>query len=513
MFRWIAAALIPTLAVIAACAEPGMRAPSSEVHPSTELRAEIRFSTYFGKGPANVRTVAVDPDGNIFLAGGTKQVDWPRTSGPEHAGHSDVLLARFDSMGRRVWSRLIGGAGEDYAYVSAVNSDGELFLAGRAGSDFPTTAGAFDTTFGGGRVDGPHLATDAFVAKFSRDGEVLWSTYIGGRDNDNARAIHLLPDGRLIVAGGNTSSPDLPTDSGTLAGPVLKPKLGGRRDSWVALLAADGKSLEFLTYFGPNDDRGGGDETIRALAVDSRGDIWLGGTTNGTDLLATPDAFQKSRGEGPEAFVAKLSSDGRRLLYFSWLGGSGNDEIETEGVSDAQGNFYVAGSTSSPDFPVTRQSFQQVLKGAGAGEWSGDGWVARINDDGTLGFATYFGGSKVINEGFFGPAVDAQGRVYCNGRFESLDLPITENAFQKANAGEKDAVLAVFDSRGRRLLYGSYFGGTGIELGRHLALHPGGEFVALIGETSSTDLPLVRPSQAEPAGAFLAVFDLPQQAP
>jgi hypothetical protein len=408
---------------------------------------------------------------------------------------------------------LIGGPSEDYAYVSAVNERGELYVAGRAGDEFPTTPGAFDRTFNGGRGGGPHEPTDAFVVKLSSEGELIYSTYIGGSGDDNGRAIHLLPSGKLIVAGGNTTSADLPTDEGTLPGPVLNPRRGGVRDSWVAVVAEDGGSLDFLTYFGSRDDSSmRGDETIRAVGVDSDGNIWIGGATQGSDLAPTPDAFQKRRGSPhgtSEAYIAKLSMDGRRLVYFSWLGGDGEDEIETEGVSDAGGNFFVAGSTGSSDFPTTSGAFQSRRKGSkGDGSFSvADGWVARIDHDGSLRVATLYGGSAGP-EGFFGPVVDLAGNIYATGRFRSSDLSITTNAFQLSKAGSSghDAVLVVFTPDGKRLLYGSYFGGSGIDMGRHIGIHPDGRSVYVIGETNSTDLPLVRAPQPTPSGAFLAKF-------
>lgn len=482
---------------------------SPEVVPAGEFDVSLGFSTYWGSAGAVNRTVAVDDAGSVYMAGGATQAEWPTTRGPAHAGGSaDVAIAKFTPAGQLVWSRLLGGPSEDYAYVSAVGPNGELYIAGRAGADFPTTPNAFDTTFSGGRGDGGHSPSDAFVAKLSADGDLIYSTYIGGSGDDNARAIHLLPSGAVIVAGGNTTSPDLPTGAGTAAGPVLKPALGGRRDSWVAIVSAGGESLEFCTYFGPNDDRGRGDETIRALGVDAAGNIWIGGTTSGTDITPTEDAFQKTRGSGAEAFIAKLSRDGRRLVYFSWLGGAGPDEIETEGVSDSSGNFFVAGSTGSVDFPTTTGAFQTVLSGGGGDQFA-DAWVARIDNDGALGAATLFGGSTEGPEAFFGPVVDSRGNIYVAGRFRSDHLPVTADALQPRKAGPagvQDVFFAVFSPDATRLLYGSYFGGFGLDRGRHIGIHRSGGEVYVIGETESDDLPLRDAVQTSPGGAFIAMF-------
>ncbi len=476
---------------------------------SLTIDPTVAFATYWGTGPAQNRTVVIDSAGNIYMSGGTRSTDWPVTPGAYDTVHSgngwqDVVSAKFDPDGNVIWSTFIGGPNEDYAYVSAVNGFGELYLAGRAGSGFPTTPGAFDNSFNGGhQVGNVHSATDAFVLKLSPAGDqLLYSTYIGGNGNDNGRAIHLLPTGEVIIGGGNSDSDNLPVTPG-----AYKSNLGGQRDSWVAKLSADGSNLIFLTYFGPNNDTQG-DETIRAVGVDAGGNIWMGGTTSGTDFVTTPDAFQPNRGGGfSEAYIAKLSPDGTSLVYLSWLGGSGFDEIETEGVVDSQGNFYVVGATASPDFPTTPGAFQSTLRGGG-NTFDGDGWVARINNDGTLGMATLYGGSNQGPEGFFGPVVDAAGNVYCTGRFQSTDVPITPDAFQTQYGGVKDAVIAIFSPDGSQLLYGSYCGGSEKDFGRHIAIHPNGSAIYIIGETFSNDFPLVNAPQTTPGGAFLAKLDL-----
>jgi hypothetical protein len=468
----------------------------------------LQFASYWGVGGANNRTAAIDKAGNVYVAGGAYSPRWPTTLGAYDRSHTDdgwpdVAVAKFAPDGALVWSTLIGGKGEDYAYVAAINDVGELYVAGRAGEGFPTTLGAFDRTFNGGRRIGQiHDATDAFVLKLSADGsKLLYSTFIGSSANDLARAIELLPTGELLVGGTawdvHWFQKGLPTTRG-----AYKHKPGGISDGWVAKVSADGSKLIFCTYFGTGNDTK--EEYLRSLGVDPKGNVWIAGTTDGNDLRATPNAFQAFHGGGEtESYVGKLSPDGQQLVYFSWLGGRGHEYVETEGVSDAQGNFFIAGGTSSPDFPFTLGAFQSTIKGGR------DGFIAKINNDGSLGFVTAFGGSSPDpDELFWGPAVDARGNVYATGRFPSKDCPVTSNALQPHNAGNKDAFLAVFSPDGARLLYGTYVGGSGNDTGRFIAISPDNSTVVLALETSSTDLPLINANNTVPSGAYVAKFDI-----
>lgn len=478
-------------------------APASAPAPErpAKLHAALAFSTYWGsQGGSALRSISIDGEGNLYVVGGTKNPQqWPQTapaSGP--LGFFDVIVAKFAPDGRNLWSRVIGGSGEDYAYVSALDREGNLVVGGRSGPDFPVTPGAYDTSFGGGRGRGPHEPTDGFVMSLSPAGELRWATYVGSSGDDITRAIQILPDGGIAVSGGNTDRGDLPTTPG-----VVKPKLGGKKDAWIAVLEPDGSRVRFLSYVGPSDDVDTGDETLRAIGWDAHGSLWIAGTTDGTDLVASADAFQPLHGGGGSAFVAKLSPDGQRMPYLSWLGGSGGENIETEGLSDAAGAFYLAGGSSSADFPAT----QGAERGSPEG---GDGLVARIEPDGRLGMAARFGGSGP--EDFFGPAIDGSGSVFATGTTGSVDLPVTAGAFQPRHAGDRtDALLVAFDAAGA-LELSTYFGGSGKDTGRFVAADPARRRLAIVGETTSEDLPLRNAAQAQPGATYLAVFELARDA-
>jgi hypothetical protein len=268
----------------------------------------------------------------------------------------------------------------------------------------------------------------------------------------------------------------------------------------MAKLSSDGSRLVFSTYLGTTNSS---NEFIFSVAEDNRGNYWFAGSTRGTDwgsLAITQDAFQPERGGGKvDMFVGKLSMDGRKLVYLTWFGGSGEEWIETEGFNDESGNFYIAGVITPGDFPTTPGAYQSKLKGSENG-----GFVARINVDGSLGACTVF------DTAFWGPAMDSRGNIYCTGTTIEDDL-VTPNAFQTTHKGGGDAFLAIFDPTLSNLRYGSYLGGAKHDNGRFVAVSPDGGAAYIVGHTSSTDFPLVNNPWNPELGnwrSFVAKFSL-----
>jgi len=431
------------------------------------------------------RTCVVDDAGSLYLAGDVGP-DFPATAGAfdeEHGAGADVGVMKLDAAGKVVWATFMGGPKEDYAYVSAVSKKRELYVSGRASVGFPTTEGAFDETFNGGVSNAPiHDEVDAFVTRISADGSsLIYSTYLGGSGQDIGRAIHLHPSGEVVITD-NTSSKDFPTTPGAL----LETAPVGAYNGYVTKLNADGSDLIFSTYLGTENAR---NEFVFGVAEDLRGNYWFEGSTTGRDwgrLAITPDALQPTHGGGKnECFVGKISGDGKRLVYLSWLGGSDREWIETEGMNDSEGNFYIAGQTLSPDFPTTKGAYQTEKRGFS------DGFVVKIGVDGSLQRSTRFGGDSPGDENFWGPALDPQGNVYCAGLMRSQGLA-TAGAFQTREAGKGDGFLAVFDPNLSQLLYGSYLGGSELEAARFVAVAPDGSAAYLVGHSGSSDFPVIK---------------------
>ncbi|MGD0497240.1 MAG: SBBP repeat-containing protein [Bryobacteraceae bacterium] len=436
----------------------------------------ISYSTFLGGSGADAaNAIAVDSTGAAYIAGFTESYNFPTANPAQNfnAGGDDVFVAKLDPAGTSLeYCTYIGGSADDRAYGIAVDAAGSVYITGATTSqDFPTR-NPLQSKLAGSR--------NAFVLKLAPTGNSLvYSTYLGGNGSDSGSGIAVDADGSAYVAG-DTTSLNFP------AAAWQRWNHGGQ-DAFAVKLAADGSRLAWSTYLGgSNTDHAAG------VAVDQTGAVWVTGSTWSADF-PTVDAFQPASGGGQDAFVSKLSADGNTLLFSTYLGGSGGTFAYPEAAQaialDAQGNAYVAGVTSSVDFPLLHP-----LQSSRGGAM--DAFVVKVNASGTLAYSTYLGGSGVDVANAI--AVDANGAAYVAGYTYSADLPVL-NALQAAIGGDCDAFLARLGSAGT-LDYLSYLGGNGSDTVTAVAAVAGSVYVA--GWTLSTNFPLRSPYQSVDAGSY-----------
>jgi hypothetical protein len=313
------------------------------------------------------------------------------------------------------------------------------------------------------------------VAKLSPDlKKLIWCTYVGGSGDDFPRGGLALDEHDDVYVVGTTTSPNFPTTPG-----VIQAKLNGSRDSAIVKIKSDGSALVFGTLLGGS----GEDDAIMGVRLDAAGNLYVAGHTKSADFPVTAGAPQPKLGGMSDCYLAKLSADAGRLLYATYLGGSGNEFAEHRPWLCPDGCLLLAGFCASSDFPTTENAFQRRLRG------KSDGLLTKLSADGKRWvFSTLLGGSQ--GENLLMPTVDASGNIYVVGSTASHDFPVTPDALQQTyGGGQDDAALAVFSPDGAKLLFATYLGGSGDELIRSIALGPGGE-VYLVGSTSSEDFPV-----------------------
>lgn len=298
------------------------------------------------------------------------------------------------------------------------------------------------------------------------DPTIAYSTLLGGRDDDAAYAVAVDRFGSVYVTG-NTTSRDFP-----LSRPFQRRHVGSPA-VFVAKLSADGSHLVYATYLGGDDaDVGYG------IAVDSAGNAYVTGDTRSTDFpLANP--VQPKLGGAADVFITKLSPDGARLLYSTYLGGSGGERGQGIAV-DATGNAYVTGYTNSTDFP-TLNALQPTFGGGNA-----DAFVVKVNATGSLVYSTYLGGGNDRPDIGTAIAADDAGSAYVTGFTNSRDFP-TARPLQSFR-GPTDAFVTKINPTGSALVYSTHLGGSADDEAMGIAIDAAGS-AYVTGHTESPDFP------------------------
>src|SRR3989475_3979252 len=464
-----------------------------DTHKPLVIDPTLAYSTYLGgTGFDEGFGIAVDSLGQAYVTGVTASLDFPTTAGAfqsSSAGSEDAFVTKLNPTGAvLVYSTYLGGTNSDVGLGIAVDSLGQAYVTGE------TFSADFPTTAGAFQPSSPGGFSDAFVTKLNPTGAALaYSTYLGGTDFDEGFGIAVDTLGQAYVTG-VISSLDFPMTAG-----VFQPRFaGGSLDAFVTKLNPTGAALAYSTYLG-----GTGDENGFGIAVDATGNAYVTGLTNSNlDFPTTARAVQRSSAGGiSDAFVTKLNAAGAALVYSTYLGGTG-DENGFGIAVDATGNAYVTGITFSPDFPTTARAFQPSSPG-------GDAFVTKLNPSGAaLVYSTYLGGTG--SDLGFGIAVDSFGNAYVTGQTFSSDFPTTEGAFQTTfgGGGGFDAFLTKVNPAGAALVYSTYLGGTSDDSGLGIAVDSFGN-AYVTGFTGSLDFPTLgafQTTSGDGAHAFAAKF-------
>jgi beta-propeller repeat-containing protein len=330
----------------------------------------LSFSTFLGGSSLEqFSSLKVDDSGDIYVTGATASTDFPTANPvqPANGGSNDAFVAKIKGDGSAlIFSTYLGGSSFDFGTSLAVDEAGNIYVAGETNStNFPTKNPLQAATAGRG---------DAFVTKLDASGQtLLYSTYLGGTNNDTLDAIGIDAAGNIYLMG-RTFSIDFPMSN------PLQPTLSGFKDIFVAKLNQTGSTLLYSTYLGGTDWEDGTD-----MKIDAQGNAYITGGTLSIDF-PTVDAAQPipdARAEFPNAhnngFVTKINPDGSRLIYSSYLGGKSVDS--GMGIAlDLLGNAYVAGITRSEDLPVTPGAFQMEFPPAISVFDEGEIFIIKIGD-------------------------------------------------------------------------------------------------------------------------------------
>ena len=358
------------------------------------------YSTYLGgSGSDGVSSIAVDAQGNAYVAGTASSQDFPVTPGAFQTTNkgaadnaSNAFVTKLNPTGTGlVYSTYLGGSGEGLYYTGdgaagiAIDGQGNAYVTGYAGSkNFPVTPGAFQTT------NNEHILAigTGFIAKFNPSGgSLLYSTFLGGSGGARPTGAGDMPSGIAVDETGNayvtgiTSSTDFPVTPGAFQTVNNNANEG---TGFITKLNPAGMELVYSTYLGGSGFYPFGSDTPHAIALDDTGSVYVTGNTTSSDFPVT-DALQGTNhlpsnastvfpNTSPgTAFLTQLNPSGTELLFSSYLGGSTSDTGNGIALGN-DGDVYIAGTTKSVDFPVTPGVFQAEYKAQ-----LGSGFISKLN--------------------------------------------------------------------------------------------------------------------------------------
>lgn len=437
---------------------------------------DLVYSSYLGGTlPDDAYTVAVDGQGNAYIAGSTLSTDFlgvPGTSGTE-----DVWIVKLNAAGSAaLYTTYLVGNNVERPDDLALDANGSLYLTGYTGSsNFPTLYPAQPSLAGG---------WDFFVTKLNSQGQLAYSTYLGTIYTEQPAGIAVDTLGQAHITGMINSR------------------------AVIYKLAANGSLLYGALYGGSAYGQTAG----TGIAVSQAGEVYLTGTTGQKDLEISPGAFQDEcdgivneyRSCRGDIFLVKLNNadqlEDLAVLYSTYYGGLGSDE-PVDLRLDADGYIYVTGTTISVDFPVTGNAYQATCP-SGTDPSNAEqclnfeAFIVKVEPDfGGIVYSTYFGAdykdfSKAIG-------YDNTGAAYITGWTEGNDLPLLNQiqghaggiCYTYANYPRFciDSFIAKFDATGA-LVYSTYLGGISDDFTDDIAVESDGD-AYVVGNTLSTNFP------------------------
>ncbi|MFO0969605.1 MAG: LamG-like jellyroll fold domain-containing protein, partial [Gemmataceae bacterium] len=499
----------------------------------TQLQYDFHVAA--GADPTQIRLrfqgadqLTIDTDGNLLIqSGGATLVDhapflYQTTNGVQQAVDGRFVLLGDNQVGfaigaydtsaalvidpTLVYSSYQGGSGNDQGFGVAVDSSGNIYVAGLTSGAFPTAGSPYQSAFVG-------ASWDSFVMKLNPAGTSrIYSTYVGSTGNDEAFNLAVDAAGNAYITGFTDATTYPTTTTNVSLGTVgaYQTSAGGSGDLFLTKLNSAGSGLLYSTYFGGNgaDNAGANVFGGQMLALDGAKAI-IAGTTASTNL-PTKNAYQTTRNTANDAFVVKIDTTqagSAGLLYSTYLGGSADDQASGVAV-DPSGKIYMTGWTGSSNFPLSANRYQGSLAG------SNDVFVTKIDPTlsgaASLVYSTYLGGSG--NDQGVAVAADANGNAYVTGLTASNNFPTAAPFQASPGTSANDVFVTKLNPSGTGLLYSTYLGGATNEQPVSIAVDSGGNAV-VAGFTASPDFPVVNASQPTLANlsgsndAFVTRFD------
>lgn len=448
--------------------------------PCTYSQSCLNYSTFFGKLQFDeVRGVCTDLQKNVYVIGNTYNTDLPVTAGAFQStakGNYEAFLAKLDSCGNLVWCTYLGTSGFDSGEKITYSNDNTIVFCGYTdGADLSTTSGCFQaakngdydsfigkftlsgtpvwlTYFGVGQGDfsfdvvtdtlsniiigGTSTSnaiytnsnsfqqfqaggTDAFIARFNKNGNLKFSTFFGGSGAEDIHALATDKNCNIIGVGGSFSF-NLNTSPG-----CYQPASNGGMEIYVLKLDSSGQRI-FSTYIGE-----AGTDDAYGLATDKNNFIYISGHTNSAGFYTSPGAYQSVKSGQNDCYCLSLSPSGS-MQWSTFLGGSSNDFLNRMHINSNK-ELVILLNTQSTNFPMLGAGTTTVNNG------SGDAAVIKLSATGIPFWSSYVGGTSAENPHDI--ASFSKDKIVLVGSTSSADFPLSATPYQNTFNGTEDAFI------------------------------------------------------------------------
>lgn len=421
----------------------------------------------YGGGQASQGMVSIDSFGNVYLLSTASGISGLATTGAyqtTYIGNDDIVLAKFNGAGQRLWATYYGGNHDDVGVGITCDVQGDVYITGyTASTSGIATTNAFQTTYNGTTTQ--NLWGDAFLVKFDSSGNLKWGTYYGGSGSDVGNSVSCDAQGNVYLAGATNSTGNIATTGSfqdTVAAAAVSINNGGT-GGFLAKFDSTGSRI-WATYYGGYNGNGA---IINSVVSDTQGHVFITGYTNDTIGIATPGTYlvtypAADQSNASSAFVAEFDSAGNRIWGTYYGTDEWGDTYANAIATDGAGNTYIGGLTQSQNGLASANAYHPISGG------SNDGFLAKFNNVGQLSWSTYYGGT--LDESVRSIACDLAGFVYITGVTNSPDNISTPGALDSAEPGNNffsNAFIAEFNGAGS-MQWGTYYGGAGGDAGQSI---------------------------------------------
>jgi hypothetical protein len=421
----------------------------------------LMWATYLGGTEVGtydyISSVRLDNQGNVIVVGGTEAtsgiatIATPITGIPASysSATGKTYVVKYTAAGVKLWGVYIGGNADDRGCALAIDSNNNIYVGMQSSSTtLRTSAGVHQTANGGGY--------DNYVAKLTSAGAYVWGTYLGGAGSENIFGMTLASDGNVLV-GGNISAASTNIAFGGGQDLVFN---GGGLDGFITKINATTGDGMWGTYMG-----GANSDWVLGLTNDAAGNIYFVGASNSPGL-ATAGAYQtvQSNITFHDYIIGRLSSTGSTLNWRTYYGDDG-DDAAFEVQVDHSGNIVISGRFESTG--MATPGAYQTTHGGG----THDALILKMTPTGTPIWATYYGGPG--DEQAHALVIGEDNSIIIYGHTTSTSGIATNCSFKPTYGGSTDVYVAKLDSTGSTRLWGSYFGGSGLEMNNNQVSNAG----------------------------------------